>query len=134
MRVSLMALALVAAACGGDDAAAPAAPSAAPGTPSPSGTQAYDTLEELAAAFDCKDVQDVGTGSGNPGLSAFGICHIGRHNIDIYMTSDRGAWEHLAEQFPSVLGPSWIIVCPTGAKAARIVHARLGGELRIPRS
>ncbi|HEX2294400.1 MAG TPA: hypothetical protein VHN37_03740 [Actinomycetota bacterium] len=77
-------------------------------------------------------MEDVGTG-GNPGLTAFGVCYVepGK-NVDIYMTSDRGAWEHLADQFPSVLGPNWIVVCPTGPAAAREVHDRIGGELVIP--
>jgi hypothetical protein len=125
VRALTIAVALLLAGCGGEEAGPPeAAPSsAAPG--------AYESLEEIAAAFDCKDVQDVGTG-GNAGLAAFGVCHIGRHNIDIYLTSVRTQWEHLAEQFPSVLGPNYVIVCPTGAKAARIVHERLGGELKIP--
>lgn len=136
MRAWALALTfLVLAGCAVDEAAGPptrATPvSVTPGTPAPAAPGTYETLDEIAAAFDCADVQDVGTG-GNPGLSAFGICHIRRHNIDIYMTTNRGQWEHLAEQFPSVLGPNWIIVCPTGAEAARIVHRRLGGELRIP--
>lgn len=133
MRVRTpVALALAAAllvACAGGDAAAPTA------APSPAVSRGeaprYDTLEEIAAAFDCEDLQDVGTG-GNPGLEAFGVCHLGRANVDIYLTSQRAAWEHIAEQFPSVLGPNYIIVCPTGAKVARKVHDRLGGELRIP--
>lgn len=127
-----MALALAAAllvGCAGEDAAAPTA------TPSPSPIPSegvrYETLEQIAAAFDCEDLQDVGTG-GNPGLEAFGVCHLGRANVDIYLTSARSAWEHIAEQFPSVLGPNYIIVCPTGAKVARKVHERMGGELRIP--
>ena len=136
MRVRALSLALVvalaAAACGGegdDRAAAPSTtPSASPTAVAPG---QYDTLQELADAFDCKDLQDVGTG-GNAGLVAFGICRIGRHNIDIYLTSQRGLWEHLANQFSSVLGPNFVIVCPTGPKAARIVHERLGGDLRIP--
>lgn len=138
MRVRALSLALVvalaAAACGGegdDGAGAPSTtPSASPTAAAPEPGQ-YDTLQELADAFDCKDLQDVGTG-GNAGLVAFGICRIGRHNIDIYLTSQRGLWEHLANQFSSVLGPNFVIVCPTGPKAARIVHERLGGDLRIP--
>ena len=132
MRVRALTLvsALLLVACGGDDAGPP---SPTPGSASSTGPGGYGSLEEIADAFDCKDVQDVGTG-GNAGLAAFGVCHIGRHNIDIYLTTARGQWEHLAAQFPSVLGPNYIIVCPTGAKAARIVHERLGGELRIPPS
>lgn len=127
-----VALALAAAllvGCAGDEAAAPTtAPSA---SASPGEAPRYETLEEIAEAFGCEDLQDVGTG-GNPGLEAFGVCHLGRANVDIYLTSARSAWEHIAEQFPSVLGPNYIIVCPTGAKVAREVHERLGGELRIP--
>jgi hypothetical protein len=127
--VALAVAAALLAACAGEDAAAPTtapSPSASPGEAVP-----YDTLEEIAAAFGCEDLQDVGTG-GNPGLEAFGVCHLGRANVDIYLTSARSAWEHIAEQFPSVLGPNYIVVCPTGAKVARKVHARLGGELKIP--
>ncbi len=129
MRVSgaVLSALLFTTGCSGEPA--PERPAAA--TPSPSIPGEYGSLEEIAAAFGCEDVQDVGTG-GNPGLTAFGVCHIGRHNIDIYMTSSVVQWEHIAEQFPSVVGESWIIVCPTGAKAARIVHERLGGDLRIP--
>lgn len=124
VRVLLVVLGLLAGACGGDEAAGP--------QPSPTGPQSFDSLQEAAAAFDCSDVRDVGTG-GNAGLKAFGVCHIGRANIDIYLTTDRSLWEHIAEQFPAVLGPNWVIVCPTGPKAARIVHERLGGELKIPK-
>lgn len=128
MRVSAaVCAAVLLSGCSGEPA--PERPAAA--TPSPLPGE-YGSLEEIAAAFGCEDVHDVGTG-GNPGLTAFGVCHIRRHNIDIYMVSDVGLWEHIAEQFPSVVGESWIIVCPTGAKAARIVHERLGGELRIPK-
>jgi len=122
-------LALPAVACSGDEAAAPA-PSASASSPAAEDGR-YETLEEIAAAFDCRDLQDVGTG-GNQGLEAFGVCHVGRANVDIYLTSQRELWEHIAQQFPSVLGPNWIIVCPTGAKVAREVHERIGGELVIP--
>jgi hypothetical protein len=124
-RAAALAVAVAFTACGGDGGDGRSAGGPTP-TPAP-----FEAVEELAASMRCEDVQDVGTG-GNAGLSAFGVCHIGRHNVDIYVTSDRAQWEHLAEQFPSVLGPGWIVVCPTGAKAARIVHDRLGGELRIP--
>lgn len=128
MRVQAAALALVfaLAGCGDGDGRAQTEPS--PKTTVPGG---FATLEDAAAAFDCTDVRDIGTG-GNPGLAAFGVCQIGRHNIDVYLTTDRSAWEHVAEEFPAVLGPNWVIVCPTGVKAARIVHDRIGGELRIP--
>lgn len=130
MRAWVLALTLVAVAgCSAEEAAAPTATvTPAPATASPA---RYETLDEIAAAFDCDDLQDIGTG-GNPGLTSFGICRIGVDNFDIYMTSNRGQWEHIADQFPSVLGPDWIVVCPTGPKAARLVHERLGGELRIP--
>ena len=130
MRARALALTLsLAAGCAAGDTG--------PLVPTPSGTASpsparYETLEEIAAAFGCEKLQDVGTGE-NAGLTAFGICYVGRHNVDIYMTSNRGAWEHLADEFPSVLGPNWIVVCPTGAKAARIVQRRLDGELRVPR-
>lgn len=133
MRVRALTLAVAAAltltSCMGGETAAPEDGTPAPGA---SGGLAYDSLEEIAAAFGCEKLQDVGTG-GNQGLTAFGICYLGDDNIDIYMTSQRGLWEHLAAQFPSVLGPNWIIVCPTGAKAARLVHERLGGTLKIPK-
>lgn len=127
-----IALALLGASCSGDEPAAPT-PAAAPSPTAtgPGGSVAYESLEEAAAAFDCEEVQDVGTG-GNRGLEAFGVCHIGRANVDIYLTTERGLWEHIAQQYPSVLGPNWIIVCPTGAKVARTVHERIGGELVIP--
>ncbi len=90
----------------------------------------YETLAQVGRDLGC-EVRDVGTG-GNAGLTAFGVCSLGRDNVDVYLTSRRGLWEHLAEQFPSVLGPNWIVVCPTGAAAARRVHDRLGGKLALP--
>ena len=130
MRVRGVALALTVAmaAAGCSEEAADPPPTPAPATSSPGGAA---SLEVLANAFGCEDLHDVGTG-GNPGLAAFGVCHLGRHNIDIYLTTNRAQWEQLADQFPSVLGPNWIIVCPTGAKTARIVHERIGGTLKIP--
>lgn len=125
---ALAGLVLVAAACGGDDAEDPAEPAG----PAPGEAQPYGSLDEVGDALGCK-VQDVGTG-GNAGLKAFGVCNLGRHNVDIYLTSQRGLWEHLADQFPSVLGPNWIVVCPTGPEAARLVHDELGGTLEIPKT
>lgn len=127
MRVGAVAVlvALALGACGGDEAPGSEGP--------PPGGAKYDSLEEVAEAADCADVEDVGTAN-NPGLEEFGICHVGRANIDIYLTSDRSAWEHLAEMFPSVLGPNWVIVSPSGAEGARAIHEKLGGELKIPPS
>ena len=125
VAAALVVSALVAGACD-DDAAIPARSSEGP---LPEGRR-YASLDEVGDALGCQ-VEDVGTG-GNAGLAAFGVCHVAGDNVDVYLTSDRGLWEHLAEQFPSVLGPNWIIVCPTGAEAARRVHARLGGTLEIP--
>jgi hypothetical protein len=96
----------------------------------PAEPRRYETLAEVGRDLDC-EVRDVGTG-GNAGLSAFGVCDVGEDNVDIYLTSQRGLWEHIAEDFPSVIGPNWIVVCPTGPPAARRVHAKLGGRLVIP--
>lgn len=93
----------------------------------------YESLEDVARAADCKELRDVGTAN-NPGLKQFGICHVGSANIDIYLTSQRALWEHIADQFPSVIGPNWVIVSPSGAEGARVIHERLGGELKIPPS
>lgn len=91
----------------------------------------YASLAEVGRHLGC-DVQDVGTG-GNEGLEAFGVCYVRQgDNVDIYLTSDRRLWEHLAEDFPSVLGPNWIVVCPTGGDVARLVHDELGGTLALP--
>jgi hypothetical protein len=126
--------ALLPASCASDPASPVAAATPAP-SPSTDGPRPrpprFETLEAAAEAIGCPDVRDVGTG-GNPGLRAFGVCNIGRDNIDIYLTSQRSLWENIAEQVPSVLGPGWIIVTPTGEKAARHVQSLVGGELRGP--
>ena len=35
---------------------------------------------------------------------------------------------------PIALGNQWVIVSPSGAEGARVIHERLGGELKIPPS
>lgn len=128
--VAVAALALLAACDGGAEEPLVAAPTP---TPTPGEVRAYDGLEEIAEALDCKGLEDVGTAN-NPGLDEFGICYIGSANLDLYMTSQRGLWEHLSDLYPSVLGPNWIIVSPSGLEGARVVQERLGGELRVPPS
>ena len=128
-RVLVVSLALLLGACDGDD---PPDRAASPAQETRAG-KTYGSLEEVAAAADCAGLQDVGTGN-NAGLKEFGICHVGSANIDIYLTSQRGLWEHIADQFPSVIGPNWVIVSPSGAEGARVIHERLGGELKIPPS
>lgn len=125
--VGAVLLCLALAACSGDEPA-PAAPSAPPAAGS-----SYDSLEAVAEAADCGNLRDVGTGN-NAGLEEFGVCAIGSANIDIYLTSQRNLWEHLGDQFPSVLGPNWVIVSPSGVEGARIIQERLGGELKLPPS
>lgn len=93
----------------------------------------YDSLTEIAAAFDCTKLEDLGNG-GNVGLRTQGVCYVGFHNVDIYLTSDREPWERIAEQFPSVFGPQWIVVTPTGEGAARYVQSKIGGRLALPAS
>ena len=115
-------------ACADDEPAAPAPTAAAADD-----ALAYETLAEVAEAADCGKLQDIGTG-GNAGLKAFGVCYVGSANIDIYLTSQRNLWEHLADQFPAVLGPNWVILSPSGPEGARVIHERLGGELKIPPS
>jgi hypothetical protein len=117
-------VAIAVTACSGDDSGRAAQPSG-------DGGAAYESLDEVVDAVGCKGFMDVGTG-GNAGLEEFGVCNVGSANIDIYLTSQRGLWEHLADQFPSVLGPNWIIVSPSGVEGARVVRDRLGGELRLP--
>lgn len=126
MRVRAVAglLCLVLAGCSGDDSAPAAA------TPEPAAVR-YDSLEAVAEAADCTKLVDVGTG-GNAGLEEFGVCYVGSANIDIYLTSQRGLWEHIGDQFPSVLGPNWVIVSPSGVEGALIIQERLGGELKLP--
>lgn len=87
----------------------------------------YESLDEIADAIGCTDLQDVGTG-GNAGLRAFGVCHLDGHNLDVYLVSDH-SWDHLKQQFHTVSGSGWIVVCPTGARAARLVHREIGGEI-----
>ena len=125
---AIVVLAALVGACDGDDLGD--AGQAATHGPA---AQRYASLEEVARAAGCKGLQDVGTGN-NAGLKQFGICYVGRANIDIYLTSQRALWEHLADQFPSVIGPNWVIVSPSGAEGARVVHEKLGGELKIPPS
>ena len=130
MRVwaAVVPLAASLAACADDEPATPA--------PTPAAAEnalAYETLAEVAEAADCGKLQDIGTG-GNPGLKAFGVCYVGSANVDIYLTSQRNLWEHLADQFPAVLGPNWVILSPSGGEGARVIHERLGGELKIPPS
>ena len=92
--------------------------------------QRYGSLQEIARAFDCTGLKNVGTG-GEVTIRAFGVCAVGRHNIDIYLV--RGtSFDYLLSQFAGVKGPGWVIVTPTGGEAARIVHERLGGRLAIP--
>lgn len=114
-------------ACSGDDPAPAVAASPGPVA------EAFANLEEAAAAIGCDAYRDVGTG-GNAGLEQFGVCNIGSANIDIYLTSQRNLWESLADQFPTVLGPNWVIVSPSTAEGARLIHERVGGELVIPPS
>ena len=117
-------------ACSGsppDDGEIAPSPSVPSGPPE---ARSYSGLEEIAEAIGCEGVRDVGTG-GNPGLSAFGICSLGRHNLDIYMVTDN-SWDNSFPDFPNVRGPGWMIVCPTGEKAARLVQNAIGGELRLP--
>jgi hypothetical protein len=127
VRAGAIGLCLVLAGCAGDD------PAPGASTPEPRGGARYDSLEAIADAADCKGLQDLGTAN-NAGLEEFGICYVGSANIDIYLTSQRGLWEHLADQFPSVLGPNWVIVSPSGIEGARIIQERLGGELEVPPS
>lgn len=131
MRVRVLAVALgVLAALGACDGG-PGEPPVGVPSASPDEARAYEGLEEVAEAADCEGLEDLGTAN-NAGLDEFGICHIGSANLDIYLTSQRGLWEHLADLYPSVLGPNWIIVSPSGLEGARVVQERLGGELRVP--
>lgn len=127
VRAAAALLCLVLAGCSGDDPAPAASP------PEPDRGVSYDSLEAVAEAADCTKLQDIGTG-GNAGLAEFGVCYVGSANIDIYLTTQRGLWEHLGDQFPSVLGPNWVIVSPSGIEGARIIQERLGGELKVPPS
>ncbi len=125
VRAAAVLVCLVLAGCSGDEPA-PAEP-----TPEPAAGVRYDSLEAVAEAADCTKLVDVGTG-GNAGLAEFGVCYVGSANIDIYLTTQRGLWEHLGDQFPSVLGPNWVIVSPSGVEGALIIQERLGGELKLP--
>lgn len=98
--------------------------------PSDDGPQRYDTLEAIARDIGCTDLEDVGTG-GNAGLREFGVCMLSPHNLDLYLISDR-SWNYLTEDFDAVVGSGWIVVCPTGPRAAGRVHAAIGGKLTTP--
>lgn len=124
--MAVVAVVVLLGACGDDDSGVEGTTA----TRGPAGER-YESLEEVARAADCKGLQDVGTGN-NAGLKQFGVCYVGSANVDIYLTSQRGYWEHLADQFPSVIGPNWVIVSPTGPEGARLIHERLGGELKVP--
>ena len=119
----LIAASLVLASCASD----PSTGGTGAQTSSPSAPSRYETLEAIANDIGCTDLQNVGTGN-NAGLREFGVCRLGPHNIDIYLISDP-SWNYLAEEFDAVSGPGWIVVCPTGEKAAKLVHAEIGGTL-----
>ena len=119
----LIAASLVLASCASDTEPSGTSPAESP----PSAPSRYETLEAIANDIGCTDLQNVGTGN-NPGLREFGVCQLGPHNIDIYLISDP-SWNYLADEFDAVSGPGWIVVCPTGEKAANLVHAEIGGTL-----
>ena len=139
VRLAALVLALLAA-CGGPSAE-PSSEAAVDPTPSPlvapdgppPEPRRYETVQEAAAALGCSDLEDLGNG-GNAGLRTQGVCHIGHRNFDIYLTSQRDLWEHIAAQFPSVFGPGWIVVSPTGEEGARYAQGMLGGDLALPGS
>ena len=90
----------------------------------------YRSLEAIAQEIGCTDLEELGTGN-NEGLKDFGVCYFGRHNIDIYLVSRMALWQDVAQQFTSVKGPGWIVVCPTGDEAALYVQGAIGGEVNL---
>lgn len=134
MSALALAALLLLASCGGEPA--PPEPAAVSTTLPPNAGPApeprpFETLEEVASAIGCTDLEDLGNG-GNTGLRTQGVCYVGVHNVDVYLTSERKPWERIAQQFPSVFGPQWIVVTPTGPDAARYVQGRIGGRVVLP--
>lgn len=139
--IAIIALAPLLPACAAESVEPPAtvattspptsSPAAVPTQGPPPQARRYKTLQEVADAIGCTDLEDLGTG-GNAGLRAFGICNLGEHNIDIWLVTDSSWRSQLAADAAIVYGPGWIVTCPTGKEAAREVRRRVGGTVSIP--